>query len=101
MLRSCVNVKVSELLVTETCLREHTLDCSPDEFCRSLGEDFARCGETLSSWISSVACVHTVGHLLALESNFLGVDYDNIVTAIHVRSESWLVLTAEDKGNPG
>ena len=101
MLRTCIDVQVVDELVTETGLGKHAFHCSPDQLGRTLLQDLCRCSETLSTRISGVANIYTVGHLLSLESHLLGVDHDDIVTAVHVRSEARLGLATEDKRNPG
>ena len=100
MLRACIHMQIADDLVTKTGLREHTLHCSPDEFSRSLREDLLRSRETLSARITGVANVNTISHLAAFEDDLLGVDDDDVVTAVNVRGESRLVLTTEDKSNP-
>ena len=99
VLRTCVNEQVSENVVTKTGLREHTLYCSPDKFLRPIGEDLLRGREPLSTRISGVTGINTISHLLASEGNLLGIDYDNVVTAVYVRGVARLVLAAKDKSN--
>jgi len=94
-------MEVSEDLVAKTGLREHTLDCSPDQFSGPLCEDLLGRGEALSTRISGVAGIHAVGHLVSLEGDFLGVDDDDVVTAVDVGSEAGLVLATEDKSDAG
>lgn len=101
MLWACINIQVVEELVTKAVLREHTLYCSLDQCCWSLCEDITWCGESLSTWISCVTDINSVCHLLALEGDLLGVNYDNVVTAVYVRSVTRLCLTAKDKSNSG
>ena len=94
-------MEVAEDLVAKTGLREHTLDCSPDQFSGSLLKDLLRRGEALSTGIAGIADVHAVGHLVALEGDFLGVDDDDVVTAVDVGSKAGLVLATEDKSDAG
>ena len=101
MLRTCIYEQVAENLVTKTGLRKHSFHSSPDEFSRSCLKNLLRRGETLSARISGVTRINPVGHLLSTEGHFLGVDHDDVVTAVHVRREPWLVLAAEDKSNSG
>ena len=99
VLRTCVNEQVVDELVTKTGLGEHTLYCSPDQLSRSFAKDLGRCREALSTRITGVANIDTFGHLIALESYLLSVYYDNIVTAVNVRSIAGFVLATEDKSN--
>ena len=99
VLRTCVDVKIVDNLVSEAGFREHSLDSHPDEFGRALLKDLLRCGEALSARITGVAGVNAVGHLVTLESHLLGVDDDDVVTTVNVRSEARLVLATEDESN--
>ena len=101
MLWACVNIQVVDELVTKTGLWEHSFDGPPDEFGWSLCEDLLRSRETLSTRITGVTDINTIVHLVSLEHDLLGVDDDDVVTAIYMRSEARLVLATEDKGNPG
>lgn len=100
MLASLIEVKVVDELVTKTVLWKHALDGHPYEFGRLLCQDLLRSGESLTTWITSMADIHPVGHLLASESHLVSIEDDNVITAILVRGEIRLVLTAEDEGNP-
>jgi hypothetical protein len=60
---------------------------------------FGRGVETLSTGIASVTSVDFVSLLLTSEDNLLGVDDDNVVATVLVRSESGLVLSADDLGD--
>ena len=99
MLRTCINEQVTENIITETGLREHTLHCSPDKFFRSVGENLLRCCKPLSTRISGVTGINTVGHLLSTKGDFLSIDNDYIVSAINVRSVARLCLATKDKSN--
>ena len=101
MLRSCVNVQIAEDLVTKAGLREHSFDGPPYEFGRSLCKDLLRSRETLSTRITGVTDINTIVHLVSLEHDLLGVDHDDVVTAVHVRGVARLVLATEDKSDPG
>ena len=48
-----------------------------------------------------MANVHLVGHLLTSESYLVRVDYDDVVTTIHMRSERRLVLTTKNESKSG
>jgi hypothetical protein len=51
--------------------------------------------------MAGVPVIHLVGELLAGESDLLGVDDDDVVSVIDMRSESRLVLAAQDVGDDG
>ena len=101
MLGTCIYVQVAKYLGTKTILGEHTPYGSPYEFGRPLGEDLLGRCETLSAGISGVARVNAVGHLLAAQADFLCVDDDDVVTAIHVGSEAGFGLATKDKSHAG
>ena len=98
MLRSCVNVQIAEDLVTKAGLREHSFDGPPHEFGRSLCKDLLRSRETLSTRITGITSVNLICLLLAGEYDLRGIDNDYVVSTIYVRSESWLVLSANELG---
>ena len=52
--------------------------------------------EALSTRITSVAGVNLVSLFLAGEDHLLGVDDDDVVSTVLIRSEGWLVLTANN-----
>ena len=56
--------------------------------------------ETLSARISGMADIHPVGHFPACKLHLVGIEHDDIVTAVNVRGEIRLVLSTEDKSNP-
>ena len=101
MLRTCIDEQVAQQLVTKTGLREHTLNSSPDQFGRSLSEDLGRRREALSTRVTGVARIDAFGHLLSGEGYLLGVDDDDVVTAVHVGGEARLRLATEDKRDAG
>ena len=101
VLGACIYEQVAKQIISEARLGEHTLHSSPDEFSGSLLEDLLGCRETLSSGVSGIARIDTVSHLPAAEGDLLGVDYDDIVTAVDVRGEPGLVLATKNKGHAG
>ena len=101
MLRACVDEQVAEQIVTKTGLGEHTLHCSPDEFGGPLLEDLLRGREPLSAGLAGVAGIDPVSHLPAAEGDLLGVDHDDVVTAVDVRGVTRLGLATKDKRHAG
>ncbi len=100
MLCTVVNVHVADNAATETVFGEHTF--------HNLDEQGVVAGfevlvlSLLHKNLAGVACVrevNTVCHLLAGENNFVGVDDDYIVAAIHVGRIAGLVLAAENLGD--
>ena len=100
MLRALIEIQVVDELRTKTVLREHSLYCHPDQLCRLLGQNLFRSAETLSSRIASVTDIDPVGHLSSCELHLVCIEDDDIVTAVNVRGEVWLVLATEDKSHP-
>ena len=94
MLGALVEIQVVDELRTKTVLREHSLYCHPDQLCRLLGQNLFRSAETLSSRIASVTDIDPVGHLSSCELHLVCIEDDDIVTAVNVRGEVWLVLDA-------
>lgn len=101
MLGTCIDEQVAKKIVTKTCLREHTLYCSPDKLFGACCENLFRCCEPLSAGISGVTGVNTVGHLISLEGHLLGVDNDDVVTTVNVGGETGFGLATKDKSNAG
>jgi hypothetical protein len=101
MLGTCINVQIADELVTKTGFGEHSFDGPAHQFSGPLCEDLLGSRETLSTRITGVTNVNAIVHLVTLEGNLLGVDDDDVVTAIHVRSVARFGLAAEDKSNPG
>ena len=101
MLGTCVNVQIAKDLNTKTGLGEHSTDCPPHEFGRPLLEDLLGRCKALSAGISGVTRVNAVGHFLATKGHLLGVDYDDVVTTVHVGGEAGLGLATKDKSHAG
>ena len=100
VLGTCVNVQIANELFTKTGLGEHSSYGPPHQFSGPLCEDLLGSRETLATRITGVANVDAIVHLVSLEGYLLGVDDDDVVTAIYVGGEPGLVLAAEDKSNP-
>ena len=101
MLAALVKIQVVQELCTKTVLRKHAFDSHPEKLSRFLLKHFLRGGEPLSSGITGVTDIHPVSHLSSGEPYLVGIDHDDIVTAVHVRSEARLVLPAENERDPG
>ncbi len=107
MLCTVVNVHVADNAATETVFGEHTFHNLDEQgvvagfevlvlsfLHKNLGS-----GLPLTAGVACVREVNTVCHLLAGENNFVGVDDDYIVAAIHVGRIAGLVLAAENLGD--
>ena len=103
MLRSVVHVEVLDELAAQTVLGEHAfyhtdvegvhtgLEVLVERFLhQNLGGSL-----TLAAGISSVVEVYAIGHFLAGKNNFVGIDNDYVVAALHVRGVAGFVFTAQ------
>ena len=95
MLGTCIYMKVPVHLRTQAGLGEHLADGLPNYGFRLAGEKFLGGSETLTSGITGVTYIDLIGELLSGETDFLGVDYDDIITAVHVRRVVHLVLATQ------
>ncbi len=55
----------------------------------------------LTAGVAGVGEVYAIGPLLAGEAYLVGIDDDNVVATVYVRSEVGLVLAAKQFGNLG
>ena len=98
VLAAGIDVEVAVEGVTQSVLGKHTTD---GMFKNTLGmscQHFGGCCLTLSSGISGIMLINLVSHLFAGEDNLLGVDDDNVVAAINVRSVTRLCFASQDVG---
>lgn len=102
-----VDVHVLNESATQTIFGEHTfhdadeegvhagLDVLVERFLhQDLGSEF-----TLTAGITGIVQIDFVGELLAGEYNLVGVDDDDIVTALHVGAVGGFVFAAEEFGD--
>ena len=101
MLGTCVYMKVPVHLGTQAGLGEHLADGLPHYGFRLACEKLLGSSETLTSGIAGVTYIDLVGELLPGETDFLSVDYDYIIAAVHVRGVVSLVLTAQHDSHFG
>ena len=96
MFCTLIDVEVVQQAASERTLWQHTLHSVTEELLHTTIAlaQLGRCLETLTTRITGVAGIDLVGLFLTSEYHLIGIDKDNIVTAINVRSESWLVLSA-------
>ena len=100
MLGAGEDAQVAHLLAAQRAARDHALD---GLFEHALGEaafEHLAGGDFLdAAGIAGVLVIDLVRQLLAGEPHLVGVDDDDIVTAIDVRGEARLVLAAQDVGD--
>ena len=96
-----VNVKVCEELGTELVFGKHTLNYATEKFVCTIGlsHDAGRSVFALTTRITSVSKIDAICPLLTSELDFVGIDNDNVVAAVYVRSKIGFVLTAQQFGN--
>lgn len=96
MLGTCIYMKIPVHLGTKAGLGEHLTDGFPDYGFRFAGEKLLGVSETLTSGITGVVNIDLVCEFLSGETDLFGIDYDNIITAVHIRGIVHLVLAAEN-----
>ena len=101
MLRTGIHMQVAVESSTKTVFRKHATDGVFEDAFGVFGEYLFRGGLALAAGISGIALVDFVGHLLAGEDNFLGIDDDDVVAAVNVRSEARFGLASQDVGHAG
>ena len=99
MLCACINAQVGHDLAAQAVARQHALDrlghdtlwvlAVQDHLLGALFDPAGVAGVPIEHFFALFA-----GHL-----DLLSIDNDDIVAAIHVRGESWLVLAAQAGGN--
>lgn len=107
MLRTVVNVHVFDDATSETVLGEHAfynlceqgVEAGLDVLVERLLLEKLRSGDALSAGISGIAEVFAVSPLVAGQTNFVGIDDDDVVTALYEGRVGGLVLASEDEGN--
>ena len=94
MLRSLINIKITEDGAAKTCLRKHALYCML-YYSNWLPLKLLFYGsDSLTTRISCVVDVNLVVHFLAGEDDFLGIDYGDIIATITVGSIACLPLSS-------
>ena len=98
MLCTLINVEVVEQATAEGAFGQHTLHGVAQHLVDTVLAltQLCRRVETLTARIARVAGVDLVSLFLTSEYHLIGVDKDNVVAAVDVRSESWLVLSADE-----
>lgn len=96
-----VNIEVTKELCTKLILRKHTLHYTTEQLVSTvrLSHDACRSVFTLTTRIASVSKIDTISPLLTSKLNLIGIDDNNVVTTIYVRSKVGFILTAQQFGN--
>ena len=93
---TCKNIEVSEESATQPALRKHSSYCLLNHRFRLFGQQILRRLKTLSARITCMAYILLLGHFIAGKLHFFSIDYNHIVAAIHMRSETWLMFSPQD-----
>lgn len=101
MFRSFIEVKLAHEHVSEFVLREHPADSILDDLEWSLLELILEGGELQVTGIAAVLEVELVMKFRASCLNLAGIDHDDMVSHVHVRTIMNLELSSKDIGNTG
>src|SRR3546814_11048483 len=94
------NAQVTHLLTAKRSARDHAFNGFFQNAFRETTLQHLGSGHALdTASITGVLVVNLVLQLLARELHLVGVDHDDIVTAIHMRGEARLMLAAQDAGD--
>lgn len=94
VIRSFINVKITEDGIAKACLWEHAFHCVLDDEYRFLFEKILYGSHALTTRITCVVYVNLLVHFVAGEDYFLGIDYDDIIATITVGSIACLPLSS-------
>ena len=101
MFSTYIYMKVAFNGIAQLVLWQHTIYSHFDDPGRMLTQHLLWSGETLTSWITGVTDVLLLGPFLSSETHLLGVDHNNIVSTIYVRSEVGFMLAAKHESDAG
>ncbi len=96
VLRTGVDLEVAQERISEAGLGKHALDCVTEYELGFPAELVGGVDKPLAARVTRVPYIDLVGHFLSRESYLVGIDDDNVVTAIHVGSVTGFVLAAQD-----
>lgn len=99
MARASIYMKVRKQTTTQTIFRQHTFHSMFDYPTRNPVKNLTGSSKTLSTRVTRVTYVLLFRQLVAGKTDFFGVDYNDVVTAIDVRSVIGLVLTPQDSSD--
>ena len=98
MLGSLINKEVVQQAASERTLWQHTLHGMTEHllYTTILLAKLSGCIETLTTRITCVTGIDLVSLFLTSKYHLIGIDKDHVVTAVNMRGESWLVLSANE-----
>lgn len=99
MSTASVNFEVAEELGTQTVLGEHALNGVLNELAGLLGQELASGLVMTATGVTGVRVDYFTLLFVASQDNLLGVDNNNVVTAVNMRSEIGLVFAPEQLSN--
>lgn len=95
MLCACIDLELHADLLAERILRKHALDGVLYDTIRILLADVLELREACATWIESIAVILLLLFALTGHLDLAGIDDDDEIAGINVRSKGWLMLAAE------
>ena len=99
MLAACVDLELAELGAAQLVLGDHSFDGPFEDELGLASADLGGSFDGLAADVTGVTGVDLVTLLVSAEAGVLGIDDDNEVAGINVRSEDGLVLATEEAGS--
>jgi len=99
MIRTAIDLKLSQHLATKCILREHPPDRMEDQIPRPLLQKLFRRCRFESPGITAVAVIHLIVPLPTCQSDFSRIDYNNVITRVGMGGIDRLVFSSESSGN--
>src|SRR5690606_11793844 len=100
VLGSCINAQVLHLTTAERATWNHALNCLLNNaLWETAFENLARSALFDATWMSGVPVVLLVSIFLASQDNLVGIDDDDIVAIVNMRSEGSLMLATQAIGD--
>ena len=101
MLGTGIDVQVAVQGVAQTIFRKHATDGVFKNALGMAGEELGRCGVALSAEVAGRALGDYVGCSFECSDNLIGIDNDDVVTAVDMRGVARFGLAAQDVGHTG
>ena len=95
MLITVIHLEISEQFTSQNIVWKHTFNSQFNQALWMLRTDIARGEGFESTKVTGVAVIHFGSFLVACKTNFLGIDDDDVITGVDVRSKDRLVLAAQ------